>query len=181
MTRAAPGALLVVIDMQHIFARGPWGAPKFDDIVPVVERLVRAHSAVTFTRFIAPDNPDGAWQAYYEMWPFALQPPDAPDYGIVDELAGYADSTVDATTFGKWPRLQEALGSSPGDRIAVCGVSTDCCVISTVLGAADAGIYVQVVADGCAGIDDQSHQKALDVMALYSPMVRIVSSADILE
>ena len=60
------------------------------------------------------------------------------------------------------------------------GVSTDCCVLSTATAAADAGVPVQVVADACAGIDEASHRKTLDVLALYTPLVEIVTSADLL-
>ena len=46
------------------------------------------------------------------------------------------------------------------------------------LAAADDGVEVQVVADACAGIDDESHAKALDIMRLYSPLVEVVGLAE---
>jgi nicotinamidase-related amidase len=58
-------------------------------------------------------------------------------------------------------------------------VSTDCCVLSTALAAADAGVTVRVVADACAGVDDESHRRTLDVLALYGPLVEVVSSAEV--
>ena len=61
----------------------------------------------------------------------------------------------------------------------LAGVSTDCCVLSTAVAAADAGVPVQVVADACAGVDDAAHGKALDVLALYAPLID-VTSADLL-
>lgn len=172
---------LVVVDMQNIFAAGPWGAPRFGEALVAVRRLiVRFAEQAVFTRFVAPPEPAGAWQAYYARWAFALQPPDAPDYALVETLREHAAGTVDATTFGKWDALRRQHDFRPGDRLLVCGVSTDCCVLSTVLAAADAGMQVDVVADACAGIDDASHQKALDVMALYAPLVEIVRSDDVL-
>ena len=62
----------------------------------------------------------------------------------------------------------------------LAGVSTDCCVLSTALAAADAGVGVQVVADACAGVNDHTHRQALDIMRLYSPLVEVVTLADIL-
>jgi nicotinamidase-related amidase len=64
--------------------------------------------------------------------------------------------------------------------LVLAGVSTDCCVLSTAVAAADAGVEVLVVADACAGVDEQSHAKALDVLALYGPLVRVVHSAELL-
>ena len=176
---AGPPPWLVVIDMQRVFAEpgSPWRAPRFGEVVPPVRELAAAHGErVTFTRFIAPARPAGAWRRYYEQWPFALQPPDAPLYDLVDEFAGYRGRTLDATTFGKWgPGLAGRAGPGP---LVLAGVSTDCCVLSTALAAADAGVLVRVVADACAGIDDNSHAKALHILRLYSPLVEVVSLAD---
>ena len=63
---------------------------------------------MTFTRFVAPAEPTGAWLDYYEQWPFALQPPDDPMYELV---APFADRpAVTATTFGKWDELAALVG-----------------------------------------------------------------------
>ena len=62
----------------------------------------------------------------------------------------------------------------------LAGVSTDCCVLSTAVAAADAGAAVQVVADACAGVDDDSHAKALDILRLYAPLVEVVTLDDVL-
>jgi len=169
----APTGHLVVIDLQHVFGDpgSPWAAPRFGEIIAPIERLVAAFEpAVTFTRFVAPERPSGAWTDYYRQWPFALAPPDDPMYELVVPFADR--SAVTATTFGKWSELAEIAG----DDIVVTGVSTDCCVISTVLAAADAGTRVRVVADACAGASDETHAQALAVMALYEPLVRVVTS-----
>lgn len=53
-------------------------------------------------------------------------------------------------------------------------------MLSTALAAADAGVRVSVVADACAGSTDANHQRALDVMALYGPLITITDSASVL-
>ena len=170
------GGTLAVIDMQRVFGDkgSPWLAPRFAEIVDPIRRLAAAfHPRVVFTRFVAPAVPRGAWRQYYDQWPFALQPPDAPIYEIAAPFAAMAGPTVDATTFGKWgPELEARAG---GGALVLAGVSTDCCVLSTALAAADAGVAVRVVADACAGVDDESHAKALDVMSLYGPLVEVVT------
>lgn len=52
--------------------------------------------------------------------------------------------------------------------------------LSTALAAADAGVEVLVVADACAGADDESHAKALHVLDLYRPLVRVVTVDEVL-
>lgn len=179
---ATPGrAVLVVIDMQPVFADpgSPWAAPRFAEALPVVRALAEQAGAdrTVFTRFVAPERPEGAWVAYYADWPFALQPEDAPAYAIVPELADLAaaSSVVTATTFGKWG-ADLAAHVRPGDTMLLAGVSTDCCVLSTALPAADAGVAVRVVAEACAGADDASHARALDAIRLYAPLADVIDA-----
>ena len=177
-----PTAWLAIIDMQRVFAEAdsPWLAPRFGEIIGPVSQLVEAfRPRVTFTRFVAPEVPSGGWQRYYHLWPFALQPPDARIYELVDDFAAQPEQMLDATTFSKWgPELSERVGD--GGRLVLAGVSTDCCVLSTAVAAADAGVEVQVVEDACAGVSDVSHGQALDILRLYSPLVEVVSLAEVL-
>jgi nicotinamidase-related amidase len=175
----SPEGWLVVVDLQHVFADEDslWRAPRFAEIRPRITELVAAFGdRVVWTRFVAPEHPAGAWQAYYEQFPFALRPPDARLYQLVEEPGN--SPVVDATTFGKWgPELAAVVGEGP---LTVTGVATDCCVISTVLPAADAGVPVRVVADACAGSGDDDHDRALRVMSLYAPLVQITTTAEVL-
>jgi nicotinamidase-related amidase len=172
------GSWLAVIDMQRVFGEpgSPWLAPRFAETIGPIKRLLDAFGPrVTFTRFLAPDVPAGAWRRYYDQWPFALQPPGARIYELVDDFA--PAQTLDATTFGKWgPELAERVGSGG---LVLAGVSTDCCVLSTALAAADAGVSVQVVADACAGVSDESQARALDILRLYGPLIEVVRLADV--
>ncbi|MEU0027126.1 cysteine hydrolase [Streptomyces sp. NPDC006335] len=168
---------LAVIDMQRVFAEpdSPWAAPRYAEAAAGVRRLLPAFAErVTFTRFVAPGQPTGAWQPYYARWPFALQPSDAPLWRLTDDFADRAPHLMDATTFGKWTHALAAR-VRPEGRLVLAGVSTDCCVLSTALAAADAGVETLVVSDACAGADDTSHARALDVMETYGPLIRIVT------
>ncbi|MBO1755389.1 cysteine hydrolase family protein [Allobranchiibius sp. CTAmp26] len=168
-----PSDVLVVIDAQHVFAdvEGPWGSPMFADVLPAIEAAVREYAdRVVFTRYVAPDDPAGAWTAYFARWPFALTAPDHPQYRLVPQFAGRP--TVDATTFGKWgDPLRAALGDARS--VQLCGVSTDCCVLSTALPMADAGIAVTVRAQACAGSSPEAHENALAAMELYAPLITV--------
>ena len=76
------------------------------------------------------------------------------------------------------PRAGRA--SSGDGPLTVAGVATDCCVISTALPAADAGVQVRVVSDACAGSTDDDHERALRVMSLYAPLVTLTTTAEVL-
>ncbi|MCO5294644.1 MAG: cysteine hydrolase [Homoserinimonas sp.] len=171
---------LVVIDMQAIFRdkSSGWSTPGFDSITPNIQRLIDSFGEkVVFTRFIAPEKPTGAWVPYYEIWPFAL------DAGPLNDMAPAFDTSghpvVDLPTFGKWgPELDAAIQGSR--EIVLVGVSTDCCVISTALPAADAGVHVVVASDACAGVSPEDHQRALDTMAMYGPLIEISTAEEVL-
>lgn len=172
---------LAVIDMQVIFGDpdSAWRTPDFDVITPAVQRLISEFGErVVYTRFIAPESPEGAWVPYYGLWPFAL------DAGHLNDLAAAFDSgdhtVIDLPTFGKWGAMfEKAIGGSK--ELVLAGVSTDCCVLSTALGAADAGVHVRVAADACAGLSEQDHQRALDTMALYAPLIEITTVDEVIE
>jgi len=164
---------LVVVDMQAVFADegSPWRTPRYSDAAAGVRALLPGYSGRTvWTRFVAPAEPRGSWVPYYEEWGFAREPAGSPLWAISGFDPG-SDPVVDAPTFGKWGRrLAAVTGDAP---LVLAGVSTDCCVLSTALAAADDGRFVRVAADACAGASDADHQRALDAMALYRPLITI--------
>lgn len=179
---ADAGAWLVVIDMQTIFANPTslWATPGYPRAASGIQRLVPCFAErVVYTRFIAPEQPWGAWISYYANWPFALVPANDSLYSITAEFDPAGRPVVSRTTFGKWgPELADAVGGSTD--LVLAGVSTDCCVLSTALAAADAGVHVRVVSDACAGLSNADHQRALDAMALYGPLIEVVTVDQVL-
>ncbi len=175
---------LVAIDLQRVFAEvpSPWASSGFDAAADGIERLLPAFAGRTlFTRYVAPAQPHGAWVPYFEAWPFARVPADDPMYEIVPRFAAAARAARVETreTFGKWdPQLHAAIDGV--DEIVLTGVSTDCCVIATALAAADHGIRVTVVADACAGASPEDHQRALDAMALFTPLIELATVDEVL-
>jgi nicotinamidase-related amidase len=177
-------AWLVIIDPQKIFAdvRSEWGSPMFDDAVGPIKSLRSGFGAdrTIVTRWLPGTERAGSWGPYFERWPFADQPDTDPLFDLVSPANGWSSrGTVDVSTFGKWGEgLTRLTGATP--TLVLAGVSTDCCVISTALPAADAGATVVVAADACAGSSEDNHAAALQVMGLYAPQIEIVSSAEVL-
>jgi nicotinamidase-related amidase len=173
---------LMIIDMQRIFGEpvSEWVTPGYASATAGIQRLLGAfESRVCLTRFLAPEQPTGVWIDYYEKWPFALDPVNAPLYELSEEFRSIAATTVDRTTFGKWDTETDRELGHPAE-IVLGGVTTDCCVLSTALAAADAGVHVTVAADACAGVTKEDHQRALDAMALYRPLIDIAEVDSIL-
>jgi nicotinamidase-related amidase len=178
-----PDAWLVVIDPQRIFASpdSAWGSPMFPDIVEPVRRLASAAGERTVvTRWVPARDPQGSWRAYLDAWPFADVPDDDPLLDLVPEARRLSDTVVSVPTFGKWgPELAAVTGPLP--RLVLAGVSTDCCVVSTALAAADAGATITVVTDACAGSTPENHEAAMKVMSLYPPQITLATTDEVLE
>ncbi len=179
----APDPWLVVIDPQTIFASpdSAWGSPFFAETMPRIRSLAESFGErVIVTRWMPTADRSTSWGAYFAVWPFADQPPTDPLFDLVPEAVGLSPHpTLDLPTFGKWgPEIEALVGR--GAHVVLAGVSTDCCVISTALAAADAGAHVTVAADACAGSTAENHAAAIQVMGLYPPQITVSDTASVL-
>jgi len=178
---------LVVIDPQNIFAApdSAWGSPMLPAAFANIRRLAAAAAGrVLVTRWLPTADRSTAWGDYFAAWPFADKPADDRLYDLVPEAQDLSPHpALDRPTFGKWDAIEQFLrraeegGSAP---VVLAGVSTDCCVISTALAAADAGAHVTIAADACAGSTPDNHDAAVTVMSLYPPQLTITSTDDAL-
>lgn len=175
-------AWLVVIDPQTIFASpdSAWGSPFFADAMPRIRELAeRFGDRVLVTRWMPTADRSTSWGEYFAAWPFADRPPTDALFDLVPEAASLSSHpTLDVPTFGKWSAVESVVGR--GAHVVLAGVSTDCCVISTALAAADAGAHVVVAADACAGSSVENHAAALQVMGLYPPQITVADTAAVL-
>lgn len=180
---------LLVIDPQRIFAdpASDWASPFFPAAMTHIAALAAqvGPERTLVTRWLPTADRATAWGDYFAAWPFADVPATDPLYELVGAARDLSvHPTVDEPTFGKWgPQLAARTGAAPGSRphLLVTGVSTDCCVISTVLAAADAGVRVTVVTDACAASTAQNAAAALHAMSLFPPQVDLRSSGEILD
>lgn len=167
---------LVVVDAQRVFAdpASEWAAPRFREAVGHIKALAAEHGErVVQTRWVPPHIKHGSWIPYFQRFPFADRSQHDPIFDLVDEIADLRlPYTVTEPTFGKWgQQLRSVVGADP--HLVLAGVSTDCCVLSTALAAADAGCSVEIVAAACAGSSDEAHERALAAMELYAPQIEI--------
>ncbi|MDO5495151.1 MAG: isochorismatase family protein [bacterium] len=174
---------LVVVDPQRIFAdpASEWGSPMWADACGNILRLLpRFEGRTIVTRWVPPvgDERAGSWVEYMRAWPFADRDPEDPYFDVVEELRDLPVLEVSAPTFGKWDALLPITGPAPS--LVLTGVSTDCCVISTALPAADAGATIRVVTDACAGSSAENQAAALQVMGLYPPQISLVTTGEVL-
>ena len=175
-----PAPLLVVVDMQDVFRdpESPWSTPSFEAAMTGVDRLLDGFGdRARFTRFVPPATMPGSWGPYYETFADVLRE-DRADWWELSvpyrALAQGGPEPVTRSTFSAWDeRLRDAAGEPA--TLVLCGVATDCCVISTALAAVDGGAFVRLASDACGGSSDAAHDAAITVMGAYAPQIEISS------
>ena len=159
---------LIVVDMQVDFITGSLGSDLAKAIVPgVVQKVKSFDGKVIFTRDTHFENYMDTQEGKNLPVPHCIKGSDG--WQICDELKPYVETVIDKLTFGsiELPRILDTLGE-PIEKIELCGLCTDICVISNVMltKAFYPEIPLIVDAKGCAGVTPQSHQTALDAMKM---------------
>ena len=165
---------LLVVDVQPAFLdpQSPWFSAMLPDAIGRIDALVAAFGTrALFTRFVPPDTATGSWEPYYAKWGFALRSEAAALWQVA---APWTDRpSVASHRFSKWAEARPILG--PDAHVTICGVSTDCRVLSTALAAVDDGAHVRIAADACAAGDLRVHDQALAILASRAPQLVITT------
>ncbi len=168
---------LLVIDMQRdFFADNPNG---IRGIVPRVASLVdfarRAGSQIIHSRegyssdlgdvtpyrrhlgYVGRPGPLGRYLIRGE-----------PGHEFIDDLRPLPHETaIDKAAFSAFYQtdLDDRLRAADVDHLILCGVTTQCCVQSTLRDAVDRGYWCLTVADCCGATEPDLHEAALSLIA----------------
>lgn len=127
----------------------------------LIDRARRAGAPVVYVN----DN-FGRWRSSFEETRESCRK--GPGGDIVDRLApddgDYFVLKPHRSGFYATP-LELLLRDLDARRVAVCGISTDMCVLSTAHDAILRGFEVVIAEDACASFDDARHRRALDLLA----------------
>ena len=187
--------VLVVVDVQNDFCPGgALAVPEGDAIVPTINRLARDFAHVVLTQDWHPPGHASFASAHPGRQPFeAIELPYGtqilwPDHCVQNtpgaafhadldiphaELVlrkGYHLAIDSYSAFQENDRktatgLAAYLRERGIERVTLCGLATDFCVLFSAIDAAEAGFATTVVLEACRGIDrDGSIARALDEM-----------------
>ncbi len=175
---------LAVIDMQKVYEEGaPWACEGFGDVCANIVRLIGSDvfADVCFTRFVMPDVPCGSWQRYRAK------------YGDVHAESSYGEITESLASFAsEYPAFDKAGYSAyrsdafaewadSADRLVVCGVIAECCVLATVLDAAERGGDIICLTDACASTSADKLRMAEVILAEdFAPHVTLMTTDEYL-
>lgn len=188
---------LVIIDMQNAFCRDDGSTAKVGldhtrlqaAVEPCTKLLAGARELglpIIFTRYAyRPDYADGGILVRY-LHP-ALGTADhlaagSTDIEILSELEPLpSEHVIDKNRPSAFytPAFEETLHALDVDSLVVCGVTTNCCVESTVRDASQRDYKVFVVTDAVAELEEFRHQAGLAAMRFL--FADLVSSDAILD
>ncbi len=192
MQLTANATALLVIDMQNSFCVEAGGCGKAGfpvarlrgAIAPCAELIALARRAkvpVIYSRYVfAAGYADGGLMLE-ELWPH-LKAAGAllagtRDIDIIDELTPRGgDIVIDKNRPSAFFRsgLDQTLERLQVRNVVVCGVTTNCCVETTVRDAAQRDYRTFVVQEAVAEFDDERHAVALKSMAqLFARVITI--------
>ncbi len=160
------GDLLIVIDMQNVYKKGgKWECLNTEKAAENIIKIAESGKCdnVILTRFIASENPEGAWNEYNSVNAAVNN----------DEYANQMLPELEPLV-KKYPLFTKSVYSSlkhpdvlaecrKYKRVIVTGVVAECCVLSTVFELIDYGIYTVYITDGVSGLDEPK-EKATELM-----------------
>ncbi len=195
MQTASDRDVLLVVDIQNDFCPGgALAVPGGDVIVPAVNRLARGFAHVVLTQDWHPPGhssfasahpgklPFEIMQMFYGeqiLWPdhcvqgtpgAAFHPEFAIPHAELIVRKGFHRTIDSYSAFRENDRktptgLASYLRERGFERVTLCGLATDFCVLYSALDARAAGFAVSVVVDACRGLDvDGSLTRAIDDM-----------------
>ncbi len=157
---------LIIVDMQNDFISGSLGSEHAKAIVDKVENLIKNFKGeIVFTRDTHFENYLNTQEGKNLPVTHCLK--DSEGWQICDQLKPYAKTVIDKPTFGSIA-LPEFLKSfnSPIEKIELCGLCTDICVISNAIILKANFPETPIAVHSCcsAGVTNESHQTALNAM-----------------
>ncbi len=174
--------LLLVIDMQNVYAKGGvWECPGSEAAADKIKKLISAKEKsldVIFTEFLPPAEPVGAWNDYNRENAQVNNDPYANEMmgAFSEELERYPLYSKSAYSSLAIPEVREA--ALKADRVLLSGVVAECCVLFTAFSLIDMGIKPVYLSDGVAGISNESEKAAIEVLSGLAPTQVIIGTVD---
>ncbi len=134
------------------------------EIVPNVQRLIEREQAEGSSVIFICDNHDPD-DLEFQMFPeHCIR--GTSEAEVIAELAEYEGEVIHKRRYSAFfeTDLEERLKALNPDKITICGVCTDICVMHTASDARNRDYTVEVPVDCVASFDPQAHQYALDHM-----------------
>lgn len=165
--------LLLIIDMQNVYTKGQeWACEGVETVSASILRLLnsQAPKQVIFTEYLASEHPEGVWKEYNKVnaainadpWLNEMMPEFLP---WTKKYPVYAKNVYSSFAI---PEVLEA--AKKAGRLVISGVVAECCVLSTVFAAMDAGCKIIYLTDAVAGLSEASRKETEKIVSCFAPL-----------
>lgn len=180
--------LILVTDMQCVYLKGEkWACLDTEGVAENILKIISfkekkfPDADIIFTRFIASDNPRGAWISYNKTY---------ADINDNDYLNDIVPSLKEVSKH--YPLYDKHVYSSvsipeirkkalESKRVVLTGVVSECCVLSTAFSLIDLGVPLVWLTDGVSGLDKEKEDGATLMLKGLSPVhTRIMTVSEYL-
>ncbi len=156
---------VIVVDMLRGFLEDGYPlyiGEKHRNIIPNIQRLLERETAAGSKIFFVCDShaPD---DLEFEMFPpHCIE--GTIETEVIPELADYPGEMIPKRRYSGFfdTRLEEKLKQLNPEKLIICGVATNICVMHTVADARNRGYEVEVPSDCVASFDEEAHRFALE-------------------
>ena len=165
--------LLLLIDMQNVYTKGQeWACEGVEAASASILRLLnsRMPEQVIFTRYLAAEHPEGVWKEYNEM--NAAINADAWLNEMMPEFLPWVKThpVYTKNVYSSFAVPEVVKAAKKARRLVISGVVAECCVLSTVLSAIDAGCKVIYLTDAVAGLSEASRTETEKIVSYFAPL-----------
>lgn len=165
--------LLLIIDMQNVYTKGQeWACEGVETASASILKLLEqgTPSQVMFTQYLAPKHPEGAWKEYNEVnasvnadpWLNEMMPEFLP---WTKRYPLYSKEV-----YSSFAIPEVVAAAKKASRLVITGVVAECCVLSTVFAAIDAGCKVVYLTDAVAGLSETSKKETENIVSYFAPL-----------
>lgn len=133
-------------------------------IIPNIQRLIQDEQAKGTKVFFICDNHETD-DLEFEMFPVHCVK-GTEEAEVIQELSGYEGEVMPKQRYSAFYNtdLEQKLASLNPDKVIICGVCTDICVMHTASDARNRDYPVEIPTDCVASFDPQAHKYALEHM-----------------
>lgn len=166
---------LLVVDMQNGFV-----TEECRVILPNVKALIdtsrKRNHKILFTKFI---NEEDSGYVKWIGWRRLMH---SPETDLIPELIEYDSLAHHKTQYSSFtPEVEALLRTRQTDRVVLCGVATDGCVLKTAVDAFERGIEPIVAVDAChSHAGREVHEAGLLLLGRFIGKRQLRTTAELL-
>ena len=177
--------LLIITDFQNVYLPDkPWACPTIKrSMINTINIIEMEHSLeYVITRYIAPQDPKGAWKNYNKAYYDINSDKSLSDFpDMIKELVT-SENVITKDTYSSLKCGQIKSYLKGKKRIILTGVVAECCILSTMMEAIDLGYEVVYLYDCISGCTSANESIIRDLAESFSPIhTKVMNSNEYLQ